>query len=192
VQKETDMARSKGKKRGSSRQPEAIAMLIEDHQKVQKLFKQFEKAESQQEKSDISERACNELTVHAELEEQVFYPAVREAISETDLLDEAEVEHGVAKELIERLKGMDSADEEYAATFTVLGEYVNHHIEEEQNEMFPKVKKADLDLEALAAEMMEKKQELMAQHGMSPEEGMTARGRPQPSRSQGHRRSAGR
>jgi hemerythrin superfamily protein len=184
-------AKSKAGKRSGSRQPEAIAMLIEDHQKVQKLFKQFEKAESQQQKSDIAEQACNELTVHAELEEQVFYPAVREAIDETDLLDEAEVEHNVAKELIEKLKGMDSADEEYAATFTVLGEYVNHHITEEQDELFPKVKKAGLDMEALAAEMAEKKQELMAQMGMNAEEGMMS-GRPQTSRGQGHRRSAGR
>jgi hypothetical protein len=121
----------------------------------------------------------------------VFYPAVREAIDETDLLDEAEVEHNVAKELIEKLKGMDSADEEYSATFTVLGEYVNHHITEEQDELFPKVKKAGLDMEALAAEMAEKKQELMAQMGMNAEEGMMS-GRPQTSRAQGHRRSAGR
>jgi hemerythrin-like domain-containing protein len=187
------MAKSKSRKRSSSRQPEAIAMLIEDHQKVQKLFRQFEKAESENQKSEIAELACNELTVHAELEEQVFYPAVREAIEQTDLLDEAEVEHNVAKELIEKLKGMDSADEEYAATFTVLGEYVNHHIEEEQNELFPKVKKADIDLEALAGEMMEKKQELMAQHGMSREAGMMGgRERPQTSRGQAHRRPAGR
>lgn len=188
------MAKSKRKsrssKRGASRQPEALAMLIKDHQNVQKLFRQFEKAESPQQKAEIAEQACNELTVHAELEEQLFYPAVREAIDDTDLLDEAEVEHSVATDLIEKLKGMDAADEEYAATFKVLGEYVNHHIREEEEELFPRVKKAGLDLEAMAEEMRQRKRELMEQHGMDPEVVLAAR-RP-PARSHAARRPAGR
>ena len=180
------MARRKRRNGSGSRQPQAIEMLIKDHQKVQKLFKQFEKADRRQQRQ-IVEEACNDLTVHAELEEQVFYPAVRDAIEDTDLLDEAEVEHGVAKDLIEKLKALSPDDESYAATFIVLGEYVTHHVEEEQNELFPKAKKADLDFEKLAGEMWEKKQELRAELGLEPE---PERG--SPATSQGRRGRASR
>jgi hemerythrin-like domain-containing protein len=165
------MARRKtAARRSGNRQPEAIAMLIADHQKVRKLFRQFEKTEDAAQRGEIAEEACNDLTVHAQLEEQVFYPAIRKAIEETDLVAEAEVEHAVAKELIEKLKGGQAADEEFAATFTVLAEYVGHHIEEEEGELFPKVRKADLEFEELAREMLEKKQELRADLGLPPEE----------------------
>src|SRR6185436_2744293 len=125
------MAKRKGSKRAGSRQPEAISMLIEDHQKVQKMFKTFERTEDQQQQEQLATQICNELTVHTQIEEQVFYPAAREALD----------------------------DEEYCALVTVLGEYVNHHIQEEQKELFPAVKKTEIDFEALAEEMQQKKQE---------------------------------
>jgi hemerythrin-like domain-containing protein len=162
------MAKRKTRKSGS-RQPEAITMLIQDHQKVQKLFKQFEKTEGAEERSKIVEEACADLTVHTQLEEQVFYPAVRRALEEADLLDEAEVEHDVAKDLIEKLKGMRSENGEYSATFVVLSEYVSHHIEEEQNELFPAARKTDLDFNALAEEMHQRKKELREELGLEPE-----------------------
>ena len=152
--------------RSGGRQPEAIAMLIEDHQKVQKLFRQFEKTENAQQREQIAKQVCDELVVHTQLEEQVFYPAARQALEESELVNEATVEHQVANDLIEKLKGMNGGNGEYAATFTVLGEYVNHHISEEQDELFPAVRKSDLDFEALAEEMQQRKKELQDELGM--------------------------
>ncbi len=148
---------------------DAINLLLEDHARVQKLFKEFKKAKEEPEaKQDIVETACTELSIHAQVEEEIFYPAAREAIGEgADLLNEAEVEHNTAKDLISQLEEMDADDELYEATFTVLGEYVNHHIEEEQERLFPKVKKAKLDLEALGEEIAQRKQELEDEMGMS-------------------------
>jgi hemerythrin-like domain-containing protein len=170
---ETQMARSTRK----TTSPEAIEMLMEDHRKVQKMFKQFEKLKDQddeQGKRDLVEQTCGELKVHTEIEEEIFYPAARGALEEADLVAEALVEHASAKQLIAQLEGMDAGGEEYDATFTVLGEYVNHHIKEEQEEMFPKLKKADLDWDALAAQMHQRKQELLEEMGLSGDEGEEA------------------
>lgn len=134
----------------------AITMLTDDHKKVKKLFKDFDKMKEKGDAADkeaLVEQICAELTVHAEIEEEVFYPAAREAIDDDDMMNEAEVEHASAKDLIEQLQAIDSSDPTYDAKVTVLGEYVNHHIEEEEKEMFPKVKKAKLDLEAMGEEM---------------------------------------
>ena len=150
--------------------PDAIALLTEDHKKVQKLFKEFKKikeANSDNDKQDLVKEICNELTIHAQLEEEIFYPAARETIDEQDLLDEAEVEHASAKELIAQLQSMEADDELYDATVTVLGEYVTHHIQEEQEEIFPKLKKAKLDTQALGAEIMQRKLELRAEMGIA-------------------------
>ena len=170
------MAKRKGSKRAGSRQPEAITMLIEDHQKVQKMFKTFERTEDHQEQQQLATQICNELTVHTQLEEQVFYPAAREALEEADLIDEATVEHQVAKELIQKIKQSRPHDEEYCALVTVLGEYVNHHIEEEQEELFPQLKKTEIDFEALGEEMQQKKQELMSELGLAKGEEMPMEG----------------
>ena len=170
------MAKRKGSKRAGSRQPEAITMLIEDHQKVQKMFKTFERTEDQQQQEQLATEICNELTVHTQLEEQVFYPVAREALEEADLVDEAAVEHQVAKDLVEKIKQSRPHDEEYCALVTVLGEYVNHHIEEEQKELFPQLKKAQIDFEALGEEMHQKKQELMSELGLAEGEEMPMEG----------------
>jgi hemerythrin-like domain-containing protein len=145
---------------------DAIELLMEDHKKVQKIFKEFEKSKDElgnEEKAQIVGQACQELKIHTKLEEEIFYPAAREAIEDEELLDEAEVEHAAAKRMIDELENMQPADELYDARFTVLGEYVNHHIKEEQNEMFPQVKKAKLDLEDLGRRMMQRKQELQGE-----------------------------
>ena len=94
-------------------------------------------------------RACQELTIHAQIEEEIFYPAVRDGIEDDDLMDEAEVGHASAKDLIAQLEAMEPGNDLYDARFTVLGEYIDHHVKEEQDEMFPKAKKAKLDLKAL-------------------------------------------
>ncbi len=147
-----------------SKKNDAIKLLTEDHNKVKKLFKEFKKlAEKNDEegKEELATQICKELTVHAQLEEEIFYPAVRAAIDDDDLMNEAMVEHGSAKDLIAQIQSMKASDPMYDAVVTVLGEYINHHVEEEQNEMFPKAQKSDMDLEELGLEMAARKEALM-------------------------------
>lgn len=153
------------------RAKDAIALLTEDHRKVQKLFKEFERLgdEDRERKSELVEKACAELTVHSTIEEEIFYPALREALEDSELLDEAEVEHSTAKELISQLQGMKPGDDLYDAKFTVLGEYVNHHIKEEQQQIFPRAKKTQMDLKALGEELMTRKQQCERELGIGGE-----------------------
>jgi len=140
-----------------------IDMLKADHKKVKKAFKDFEKLDSQEDAEGceaLVQQTCAELEVHAELEEQVFYPAAREAMKEDDLIEEAEVEHMTAKVLIQQLKQMSLDDEKFAATFKVLGEYINHHVKEEEGEMFPKARK-EVDTAALGKKLAARKAQLM-------------------------------
>ncbi|TAK84569.1 MAG: hemerythrin domain-containing protein [Betaproteobacteria bacterium] len=141
----------------------AIEMLKEDHAKVQKAFKEFEKMDREDTETlkQVVQTVCEELKVHTTLEEEIFYPAVREAIEDEDIMNEASVEHETAKMLMEQLENMGPDDPSYHATFTVLGEYVKHHVKEEEGEMFPQAKKTDLDFEDLGQRMRERKQELM-------------------------------
>jgi hemerythrin superfamily protein len=144
---------------------DAIALLTADHRDVEKMFKEFEKARKEEDKSakaEVVQLVCSALTAHAEIEEEVFYPAVRKAIEDKGVMDEAEVEHGAIKRLVEELKEMEPEDGLYDAKMTVLTEYVKHHVKEEEGEMFPKVKKSGLDLKALGTEMVERKKELEA------------------------------
>jgi hemerythrin superfamily protein len=144
---------------------DATKLLMADHKEVKTLFKQYDKLAkgegADEEKQAIAEEICTMLTVHATVEEEIFYPAAREAMDEQDLLDEAEVEHASAKDLIAQIRGMSPADELYDAKVKVLGEYVDHHVQEEEKELFPKVRKADLDLKQLGAAMEARKQQLM-------------------------------
>jgi hemerythrin superfamily protein len=141
---------------------DAIDMLKQDHDKVEKAFKDFDKMDRQDSEScrQVIKTVCDELKVHTTLEEEVFYPAVREAIEDEDLMNEAAVEHETAKMLIDQLENMGPDDPNYFATFTVLGEYVRHHIKEEQGEMFPAAKRAKVDLAALAERIRARKEEL--------------------------------
>ncbi|WP_334190980.1 hemerythrin domain-containing protein [Noviherbaspirillum sp.] len=154
---------------------DVLELLKEDHKKVNKMFEQFEKMKEkedndQEAKQLLVETACAELTIHAQLEEEIFYPALREAIDDEDMLDEAEVEHNTAKQLITELAAMQPGDELYDAKFTVLGEYVKHHVQEEEKEMFQKAKKAKIDLVAMAEQVMERKMELRDELGLDAEE----------------------
>lgn len=161
------MARARSK----TDQQNAIDMLLEDHKKVQKLFKDFEKLDREDTEAcqEVVSTACTELKVHSMIEKELFYPAVRDQVEkeeDEDLLNEAEVEHQTVDQLVETLEGMDPGDAMYAAHFTVLAEYVKHHVQEEEKEMFPRVKKMkSLDLDALGEEMKNRKQELMAEFG---------------------------
>lgn len=145
---------------------DAISLLTADHEKVQDMFRQFDAlkdasdARSAQERQRIAAAACAELTVHTTLEEEIFYPAVRAAIDDAELMNEAQVEHDGAKALIEQLGHMTAKNDMFNAKFTVLSEYVNHHIREEQMQIFPKVRLAELDLLALGQRMTTRKREL--------------------------------
>jgi hemerythrin superfamily protein len=143
---------------------DAVALLTADHQKVKGLFEQFEALSdrSKVNKKKIAEQICVALTVHTQLEEEIFYPAVRAAIKDDDMMDEAIVEHASAKELIAQIRDMDPGDDLYDAKVKVLSEQIEHHVGEEEGEMFDKVRKAKLDLAALGEEMAMRKDELMA------------------------------
>lgn len=134
---------------------DAIALLEADHAKVKDLFEQFEALSdrSKVSKKKIADQICMELSIHAEVEEQVFYPAVRGPVKDEDLMDEAIVEHASAKELIAQIMEMDPDDDLYDAKVKVLSEQIEHHVGEEEGEMFPKVRKGKVDLVALAEEM---------------------------------------
>lgn len=146
-------------------------MLRDDHQKVKALFEEFEEADDAKAKQRIVETALAELEVHAKLEEELIYPAIRAEIDEDDLMDEALEEHHVVHGLIGELKKMKPSDGRYDAKFTVLAENVRHHIKEEESEMFPKAEDCDLDWEALHQQAMKRKDHLMAKVGTSSKNG---------------------
>ena len=157
---------AKTSKRATKASTDAIALLTNDHQEVKDLFEKYEdlaQADSDdEEKKNLAEEICTMLTVHATIEEEIFYPAARDAIDDESLLNEAEVEHQSAKDLIAQIQASDPSDALYDAQVKVLGEYVNHHVEEEEGELFPRVKEADLDLDELGAEMSARQEELLS------------------------------
>jgi iron-sulfur cluster repair protein YtfE (RIC family) len=144
---------------------DAVDLLDADHIAVKKLFTTYKKLcdkdASSDEKREVAEQICKELTVHARIEEEIFYPELREAIDADDLLDEAEVEHSTAKDLITQISDMSPDDDLYDARVTVLGEYIDHHVKEEREQIFVKARKSRLDLAAMADELSQRKMELM-------------------------------
>ena len=145
--------------------PDAVQLLTADHKEVKGLFNEYEKlvesGKGDEEKEALARQICLMLTVHATVEEEVFYPAARKAIEEEDLLDEAEVEHASAKELIAQIESSAPSEPLYDAKVKVLGEYIDHHVKEEEGELFPKVKKAKMDLTKLGMALASRKEELM-------------------------------
>lgn len=140
---------------------DAIALLKEDHRAVEKLFKDFEGAKGDGRKQKLAQRICLELTVHTMIEEEIFYPACDGKV-EGDLLKEAYVEHDAAKLLIAEIEAGDGqSDDFFDAKVQVLGEQIVHHVEEEEEELFPKVRKAEIDLEALGEQLAARKRELL-------------------------------
>jgi hemerythrin superfamily protein len=141
---------------------DAITLLTEDHQKVKSLFEQYESlgARAHVSKQKLAQQICTELTKHAAVEEEIFYPAVRAAVKKDDMMDEALVEHASVKDLIAQILSMEPGDDLYDAKVKVLGEQVNHHVEEEESQIFPAASKAKLDLDALGAEIAARKEEV--------------------------------
>ena len=147
---------------------DAIKLLTTDHKEVKKLFKAYDQLVEadgdSDEKQELARQICTMLTAHATVEEELFYPAAREVLDDDeDLVDEADVEHSTAKDLIAQIEASTPDDPLYDAKVKVLGEYIDHHVKEEEGEMFPKVRKSDLDLDALGADMAARKEELLAE-----------------------------
>ena len=148
---------------------DAVALLKDDHRKVEELFAQFEKASGEGRKQTIAEQICLELSVHAKIEEEIFYPACEGKVEE-DLLKEAYVEHDGAKLLIAQIMAGEPSDEFYDAKVTVLQEQIEHHVEEEEKRMeglFSQARKAGLDMDALGAQLAARKQELTSEYQSS-------------------------
>lgn len=146
----------------SDARDEVLKALKDDHKRVKKAYREFQKLDAESDLEQIEpivRQVLDELTLHAQLEEELLYPAARGAVDEEDLIDEAEVEHESMKTLIEQLRAMDVEDEKFCARFTVLCEYTLHHVKEEEGEMFPELERARLDWEGIAAEMLERRAE---------------------------------
>lgn len=154
----------------TSAQKDACDLLDADHRAVKKMFKEYEELtqsrarDADQKKAELARRICQELTAHARIEEEIFYPALREALPDTDLIAEAEVEHQTAKDLIAQIEAVGEPGEMFDAKVKVLGEYIDHHVKEERNEIFPKARSArKLDLMAMRDELAARKEELLGE-----------------------------
>jgi hypothetical protein len=163
-EKRTGAAKSKpGKTEETGSGVSALDLLEENHSQVEAWFEEYEGLEDAGEKEALALKICLSLEVHTRIEEEIFYPAAREAIEKVELLDEAMVEHASAKQLIAEIEAMEAGDDLYDAKVKVLGEQVSHHIEEEEDELFPEVESSELDLEALGKKMADRKAQLLAE-----------------------------
>jgi hemerythrin superfamily protein len=157
TQTKTQSARSEGMN--------AIELLKHDHREVEEYFEEYEDLEDDAEKAELSAKICQALKVHAQIEEEIFYPAAREATRDEDLLDEALVEHAGAKRLIEEIESMEVGDDLYDAKIRVLGEQIKHHVKEEEEELFPEAERSDMDLKAVGEDLEARKMELLTGMG---------------------------
>lgn len=142
---------------------DAIELLTQDHQTVKELFEQYEGLSDRSlvSKRKLALKICEELSKHAMAEEEIFYPAVREASrSNEDLIDEAIVEHASAKELIAQIVAMEPGEDLYDAKVKVLSEQIDHHVLEEEGEIFPRARDAEIDLQAMGSQIAARKAEI--------------------------------
>ena len=149
-------------------------LLKTDHRRVEELFSQFEDADKRT-KVGIAEEVLTQLEIHTAIEEELVYPAIREAIDNQNMMDEAKEEHHVVKLLIKELRKMDTASEEFAPKFKVVKEIVGHHVEEEEQEMFPQAEEAALDQEELSKQVVKRKDKLMQKHERGSKKSMSRR-----------------
>jgi hypothetical protein len=155
---------SQGRKRETeAASPNAFELLEQDHREVEEWFDEYDELkEDDNRKGELAEKICLALKVHAQIEEEIFYPKAREATKDNDLIDEAVVEHATVKNLIGEIEAMEVGEELYDAKMRVLGEMVKHHIREEEEELFPELEAAQMDLGAVGKEIAERKEELMS------------------------------
>ena len=143
--------------------PDAVALLKADHRAVEKLFAQFETARDEDRKKALADKICLDLRIHMTIEEEIFYPVSRDFLKNEDIVDEAVVEHAAARDLMDEIEAMNAGEDLYDAKVKVLSEQIEHHVEEEEEEYFPKVQKTDMDLKDVGARMQARKDELTAQ-----------------------------
>src|SRR5262245_24854976 len=156
---------AQAQRKPAQRRPDAISLLKADHDEVSAMFEEFEGTSRKQpdtrQKSALAAKICEALTIHAQIEEEIFYPACHEEVEDAeDLLAEAKVEHQSLKELIAKIEAAQPGTEEFDAQVKVLGEYVRHHVKEEQGELFPKVRKSEMDLAEVGEQLEARKSEL--------------------------------
>jgi hemerythrin-like domain-containing protein len=157
---------------------DAIALLDEDHRRMEKIFREFEtlpEDTDDETKRGVVERASAALTVHICIEEEIFYPAVQRMLSEKILSEETMMEHSAARELMESLERLETSDPFYDATFVVLAEYVKHHVRNQEKAIFPRIRKAAADWNEVGAQMKQRKDELEDEDGPT-ENGPVAEG----------------
>ena len=152
---------------------DAIGLLKADHESVRELFDEYENVRSVSQKKALVHEICTQLNVHAQIEEEIFYPEVKKALKDKELVPEAMVEHASLKVLIFQIEGVEPNGEMYDAKVKVLSEYVKHHVKEEQNEMFPKVKASSLDLVELGGRLYARKAALLAGRSTASQLGIT-------------------
>lgn len=166
---------AKSKSAPARAQPLAIELLMSDHRKVEDLFEQFEQEKEGDEgtRREIAQKICAELTIHAQVEEELFYPWLRENLEDDDMemVEEAQVEHNTAKDLIAQIEGATDIDEVYNAKVKVLSEYIKHHVQEEENEIFPEARDEQEELDELGQEMAARKGELQEEMGLAEDSG---------------------
>ena len=146
---------------------DAIELLTADHEDVKALFADYEELvaddASAEERTQLVRQICNLLIAHSTAEEEIFYPAAREAIDLPELLDQAQAEHRSAKALMTQIERMDPSDAQYDATVMQLQEAIEHHVHEEEGELFPRVRESDLDLELLGEQIAQRMEEVLAE-----------------------------
>jgi hemerythrin superfamily protein len=163
----SDDTRKSTTRKSAKQEMDAIQLLKADHRQVEEWFEEFEKSRADGKKEKLAHKICTALTVHAQIEEEIFYPAFLEATGEEDMSDEAYVEHDGAKKLIAEIEAGTSESDKWEAKVTVLGELIKHHVHEEEmrDGMFAKAKKSSMDLDELGMRMAARKKELMKNAG---------------------------
>ena len=139
---------------------DALTLLKQDHRQVEEWFEEYEDLDDPADKAELAEKICQALTVHTQIEEEIFYPAARKATADNDLLDEALVEHAGAKHLISEIEGMGPDEGLYDAKVRVLGEQIKHHVKEEEEELFPEIEKSKMDTASVGKLLADRKAEL--------------------------------
>lgn len=151
------------RKSTTARGKDAIAVLKAQHRDVEKLFDQFRKARAEDRKAKLSQQICTQLKIHTRIEEELLYPTAHDELSDVTLVDEAYVEHNAAKELIADIEKTEPSDEMFEARMKVLEEQILHHVKEEERELFPKIRKADMDLKAMGEALEKRTKELKSE-----------------------------
>ena len=160
--KSKSQSKAKSARSASPKSQDAVALLKADHRQVEEWFEQFEKARDDNRKQTLATKICDALTVHATIEEEIFYPAFLEATGDQDMHHEAEIEHDGAKQLIAQIRESSPEDEYFDSKVKVLSEMIKHHVKEEEQSggMFAEARKSDMDLDALGEQMAQRKAEL--------------------------------